>query len=59
MIKEEFEFHTGQKVEEKNKVFGGKYKIIEKGKIKGTDMFINYTRIESDIKHDFNLPKAY
>ena len=59
MLKEEFEFHTGQKVEEKNKVFGGKYKILEKGKIKGTDMFINCKRIESDIKHDSNLPKAY
>ena len=57
MLKEEFEFH--KKVEEKNKVFGGKYKILEKGKIKGTDMFINYQRIESDIKHDSNLPKAY
>lgn len=59
MIKEEFEFHTGQKVEEKNKVFGGKYKIVEKGKIKGTDMFINYRHIESNIHHDNNLPKAY
>ena len=61
MLKEEFELHTGtgQKVEEKNKVFGGKYKILEKGKIKGTDMFINYRRIESDIRHDNNLPKAY
>lgn len=59
MLKEEFELHTGQKVEEKNKVFGGKYKILEKGKIKGNDMFINYRRIESYIHHDNNLPKAY
>nr|DAT83602.1 MAG TPA: hypothetical protein [Caudoviricetes sp.] len=59
MLKEKIELHTGQKVEEKNKVFGGKYKILEKGKIKGTDMFINYRRIESDIEHDNNLPKAY
>lgn len=59
MLKEEFELHTGQKVEEKNKVFGGKYKILEKGKIKENNMFINYRRIESDIHHDNNLPKAY
>ena len=59
MLKEEFELHTGQKVEEKNKVYGGKYKILEKGKIKGNAMFINYRRIESDIHHDNNLPKAY
>lgn len=59
MLKEKIEFYTGQKVEKKNKVIGGKYKILEKGKIKGTDMFINYRRIESDIHHDNNLPKAY
>ena len=51
--------HTGKKVKKKTKVFGGKYKILEKGKIKGNDMFINYRRIESDIHHDNNLPKAY
>ena len=45
-------------MEEKNKVFGGKYKILEKGKTKGTDMFINYRHIESDIYHDNNLPKS-
>lgn len=59
MLKEKIEFNTGQKVEKKNKVFGGKYKILEKGKIKRNDMFINYRRIESDIHYDNNLPKAY
>lgn len=59
MLKEKIEFNTCQKVEKKTKVFGGKYKILEKGKIKGKDMFINYRRIESDIHHDNNLPKAY
>lgn len=59
MLEEKIEFNTGQKVENKNKIFGGKYKILEKGKIKGNDMFINYRRIESDIRHDNNLPKAY
>lgn len=59
MLEEKIEFNTGQKVENKTKVFGGKYKILEKGKIKGNDMFINYRRIESDMHHDNNLPKAY
>lgn len=59
MLEEKIEFNTGQKVENKTKVFGGKYKILEKGKIKGNNMFINYRRIESDIHHDNNLPKAY
>lgn len=59
MLKEKIEFNTGQKVENKTNVFGGKYKILEKGKIKGNDMFINYRRIESDMHHDNNLPKAY
>lgn len=59
MLEEKIEFNTGQNVENKTKVFGGKYKILEKGKIKGNDMFINYRRIESDIHHDNNLPKAY
>lgn len=59
MLEEKIEFNTGQNVENKTKVFGGKYKILEKGKIKGNNMFINYRRIESDIHHDNNLPKAY
>lgn len=59
MLEEKIEFNTGQNVENKTKVFGGKYKILEKGKIKGNNMFINYRRIESDMHHDNNLPKAY
>lgn len=59
MLKEEYELHTGQKVNEVKKVLGGKYKSTKSGTIQRNNIFINKLKIESDIKHDSNLPKAY
>lgn len=59
MLKEEFELHTGQKVGEVKKVLGGKYKSTKSGTVKRNNIFINKLKIESDIEHYYNLPKAY
>lgn len=37
MTKEEFEFHTGQKVEERKKEFYNKYTVIRQGTIRYYD----------------------